>query len=346
MSKILVVGNSLSAVEAIKNIRHHDSESQISLFCTESLLPYDRYLLPSLVAGEIKENQIFHLEKNFFANNRVEVIANEKISRVSLKRKYVSTESKKQIEYDQMMVTDLGDLKSISIKGHQKKGIFDCSLLSSVKDLIKYLPYVDSAFVSVSNLQGFNMACALHSLGKEVVIVCADQTLLASILDEETGALLKQIVEGKGLRVLNHTSIDEILGDSEVKAVKLGSGKVCATQMIVMDSLQLDLRLLEGDEGYQKIDDDFFVTGFPLRPWHFGFNLVDGFCMGLTKLPEGGREYLKFDGPQNIFKKIFAKDDFLVGTVLFNAPEHVQQLSKMIVERVSVVGQEEALIGG
>ncbi len=345
MSKILIAGNSLAVVEAIEQIRQNDGQSEISLLCTESFLPYDRFLLPSLVAGEIKESQLSPMQKDFFARHRVEVIANEIVSRVSLKRKHVTTQNKRQIDYDQLMVSDLGSLMNFSIKGHQKKGVFDCALLSSTKDLIKFLPFVDTVFVVVTNIQGFNMACALNVLGKEVVIVSEQQSLLSNIFDDETGALLKQIVEGKGLRVITNCMIEEILGDSELKAVKLSSGKVVATQMVVLDSMSLDLRLLEAEEGYQRIEDRFFSFENNLKPWRFGFNVLNGFCMGFTKLPENGREYLKFDGPQNVYKKIFVQGESVVGAVLFNAPSHEEKLSKLIKEQTSVTGQEEALIG-
>lgn len=219
-------------------------------------------------------------------------------------------------------------------------------MLSSVKELIKFLPFVDTVFVDVRNLQGFNMACALHKAGKEVMIVSRDQTLLSQVFDEETGALLQQIVDGKGIRVVTNSEIEEVLGDAEVKAIKLNSGKVVAAQMVVLDSSTLDFRALESDEGYEMIEDDFFAPIHNFKPSQFGFKVLDGFCVGLTKLPEGGREYLKFDGPQNSFKKIFAKDDFLVGAVLFNASADQEQILKVITEGTSVAGKEEVLIGG
>ena len=83
-----------------------------------------------------------------------------------------------------------------------------------------------------------------------------------------------------------------------------------------------------------------------MKASHFGFNVLEGFCMGFTKLPQGGREYLKFDGPANVFKKIFAQGDLLVGAVLFNSSSHEQHISKTITEHISIAGQEEALLGG
>ena len=64
----------------------------------------------------------------------------------------------------------------------------------------------------------------------------------------------------------------------------------------------------------------------PFAPVHFGLNVLDGFYAGWTKLPEGGREYLKFDGPQNIYKKIYAHGDHLAGLVVFNAPQDNERL--------------------
>ncbi|MBI3602683.1 MAG: FAD-dependent oxidoreductase [Candidatus Omnitrophica bacterium] len=346
MSKILVVGNSSVVTKTIETIRQNDQQSTITLFCTESFLPYDRLALPSLVAGQMKETQTHSLANNFFSQHQVDLIANEKLARISFKRKHLTTENKVQIDYDQLMIADLGLLMPLTIKGHQKKGVFDCARLSSVKELIKYLPLVDTVFVMATNIQGLNMACALHGVGKEVVIVSSGHGLLPDIFDEETSSLLKQILEGKGLRVLTGNTIEEILGDAEVKAVRLDSGKVMAAQMVMADFMPLDWRLVTQQTGYQKIDDDYFHTDLPLKPSHFGFKVVQGFCMGFTKFPEGGREYLKFDGPQNVFKKIFAQGQYLVGAVLFNAPSHEAKLLKTIAERIPVAGQEEALLGG
>ncbi len=346
MSKILIVGNSSVVLKTIENIRHNDSQSAITLFCTESLLPYDRWALPSLVARQMNEAQIHPLADNFFSQHQVEVITNEKLARISFKRKYVTTENKVQINYDQLIVADLGSLMPPAIKGHQKKGVFDCARLSSVKELIQYLPLVDIVFVMATNIHGLNMACALQGQGKEVVVVSSNRGLLADIFDEETSSLLKQILEEKGLRVLTESKIEEILGDTEVKAVRLHSGKVMAAQMVIADFMPLDWRLIAEETGYQKIDDEYFHTGLPLKPSRFGFKVLEGFCMGFTKLPEGGREYLKFDGPQNVFKKVFAQGECLVGAVLFNAPSHEAELLKTITEHIPVAGQEEALLGG
>ncbi len=346
--KILIVGNSSKVASIIEDIRQKDKDSEISLFCTESVLPYDRSLLPSWVAGEIKEHQAQPLSDQFFAQHRVSVIAGEEISRISVKRKHITTSQKKQISYDRLILADTGAVKLPDIKGHHKEGVFDPFRLRSVKAMIKYLPFADHVIVHVGHMQGLNMACALAGLGKEVIVVSKTAGILGDIFDDETGALLKQILETKGVRVMAEDAIEEILGDAAVKAVKFKSGKVMAAEVVVIDDVGLDLRMLseetlaEGDEKVQE--DDFPHQQMPLKPSHFGFKVIDGFCAGYTRLLESGGERMKFDGPQNIYKKIFVHGDRLAGAVLFNASSLEPKILQAIQTKESIAGREEELL--
>ena len=85
------------------------------------------------------------------------------------------------------------------------------------------------------------MACALSQLKKEVTVISSSTGLMPDFFDEETGLLLKQILEGKGIRVFSENAIEEILGDVEVKAVKLKSGKVLGCDTVIFDEAKTDI---------------------------------------------------------------------------------------------------------
>jgi NAD(P)H-nitrite reductase large subunit len=345
--KTLVVGNSLDVLPIIENILSEHKDEQVTLFATEGVLPYDRSLLPALVAGD-SEKHIYKTSEIFFAAYHPHVVTTESLARISVKRRYLTTEKKTQIEYDRLVVVDTGQLILPSVKGHQRTGVFDCWRLSSVKALKKHLPFADSVTVVVSNIQGLNMACAISQLKKEVTIVSAKAGLLPDILDEETGLLLKQILEGKEIRVVSDNAVEEILGDVEVKAVKLKSGKVLACDTVVFDEARADIRMLSEptltNEDKICIEECFKPLVMPFAPVNFGLDILSGFYAGWTKLPEGGREYLKFDGPQNIYKKIYAHGDHLVGTVIFNSPQDNESLCGIMQRQDNITGREEEII--
>ena len=67
-------------------------------------------------------------------------------------------------------------------------------------------------------------------------------------------------------------------------------------------------------------------------------------CSSSIVLPEGGREYLKFDGPQNIYKKIYAHGDHLAGVVVFNAPQDNERLLGILQRQDNITGKEEEIL--
>jgi NAD(P)H-nitrite reductase large subunit len=344
--KTLIVGNSLDVLPIVE--KHLQQKEDVTFFATEGILPYDRAFLPCLIAGSSQEADLYKTAEIFLSAYRPEVITKEALARISVKRRFLTTENKTQIGYDRLVLVDTGHLILSPVKGHQKTGVFDCWRLSSIKALKKHLLFAESIVVVASNIQGLNMACALSQLKKEVVLITPKAGLLPDIFDEETGLLLKQIVEGKGIRVLSDSVLEEILGDAEVKAIKLTSGKVLACDTLIMDEAKVDIRMLSEPTLTERdqiaIEASFKPPVLPSVPVYFGLDVLQGFYAGWTKLPEGGREYLKFDGPQNIYKKIYVHGDHLMGMVLFNAPQDNERLLGMMQRQDNITGKEEEIL--
>ncbi len=387
MSEIVVIGNSLAAVSAIEQIRRDSSSARITLICPEGVLPYRGSLVSDLVAKDLRESQIYIKPEKFFGDQQVTLVLDESPSRISVKRQQVTTEKKAHFPFDQLLLADLPPVQLPALKGHHKKGVFDAFLLSSARELMKYLAFVDTVLVPVTNFDGFNMACAIRRLGKETLVLSPGPGVLGAIFDEETAMLLKQIVESKGIRVIDD-GIEEVLGDTEVKAARLKSGKVMAAQAVVFDVATPDLKIL-ADSGLvhegRLPTQAFFNTaqasvfacghassGYPLSPeelieqgrvaganilhlgamayqaplviHRFGSRICDGFCGGLLRLQEGGREHMKFDGPTNIYKKIFLLEGCLIGAVWFNAAQDKDRVLQALAQKKSLAGQEDEFL--
>ncbi|MDE2028614.1 MAG: FAD-dependent oxidoreductase [Candidatus Omnitrophica bacterium] len=344
--KTLVVGNS---ADVLPIIGHIQAQGQlVTLFATEGVLPYERRLLPDMLAGSVSEESLFTTSKALLAKHQPTLVTQEALNRISVKRRYLTTAKKAQIDYDRLILVDTGELILPAVKGLQRTGVFDCWRLTSIKAMQKYLPFMDSVIVPATRIQGLNIACALSQFKKEVTVVSSGLGLLPEIFDEETGLLLKQILEGKGIRVINENAVEEILGEAEVKAVKLRSGKVLACEAVIFDEAKADIRMLSEPtlthEDKICIEDCFKPPVMPLMPASFGFHVLDGFYAGWTRLPEGGREYLKFDGPQNTYKKIYAHGDHLAGMVTFNASPDNERLLEILQRQDNITGKEEEIL--
>lgn len=388
MPRIVIIGDSQTSVTAIETLRANGYSGDITLFCSQGHLPTQADQLASFLAHDIKEAQVFIKLDKFFKQHQVEVIVNEKITRVSTKRHQLTTENKTHVSFDQLLITDLPVVAYPPIKGHQKESVFNTFQFSAVKNLVKNLHEIDNAVIKVTNLDGFNFACALSRKEKEVVMLTPKEGLLSHLFDEETSMLLKQIVEAKGIRVV-YDDIDEILGDTAVKAVRLESSKVIEAHAVIFDNVSPDLKILQETEllgdGVLKTDEfsqtavpEVFATGSAVHGFgltsiemmaygqaaamnmlnikmnaqlprlivhDFGIKICDGFYGGIVRLPDGGREHMRFDGPSNIYKKIFLDADKLVGAVWMNAVGDKDRISQALhASMVLPAGQEDQFL--
>lgn len=244
MRNIVFIGNSLANVKAIEEIRKNDNESNIVLVTTEACYPYGRDRALSFLAREIKEKQVFEQPETFYRDHQVRVITGQAVTRFNFKRCQVFLENKEQLTYDILILADIATPRLPDIKGHHKSGVYQAVRLSDIKSIGDQIPFADTIVVQVSSLVGFLTACALLRHTQNIV-VCTSSDLLPGVIDQQSSDMLRQLMEASGVRLMLDNPIEEILGDSDAKAVRFRSGKVLASEMVILDDVRLDMRPLQ-----------------------------------------------------------------------------------------------------
>ncbi len=262
MNNIVFIGNSLASVKAIEEIRKTNQTVGITLV-TEGFYPYDREKLFAYLGREIKEKQTLCYPETFYHENNVRVIADQTVARFNFKRGLVFFENKEQLEYDVLVLADVGAPRLPAIKGSHKEGVYSAVRLKDVKTIAEQVQFGENIVIQLSSLTGFKTLCALSGLGKEIVVSAPSAVLFQGLLDHESSSILKQLLEQNGIRLMLDNPIEEILGDAEAKAVRLKSGKVFAADMIILDDLRLDVRMIkESGLEFALSDNHSYRTNF------------------------------------------------------------------------------------
>lgn len=251
MKKIVVLGNSIAAIRALEEIRATDQESEITVLSYETHFAYGRHRLADLLQKEAPEEKVFYKPNDFYKNNKINVIFDKKIARVDFKKSRVITEEKEQFSYDVLIIADGAD-KFPEIKGVSKAGVFSLKRLSGIKNLLTILPVIDTVVIEGNSIAALKTAVGLRKRGKEVILVIQNEYLLSSLIDRDPAEILAKHLQDNGVRIIKENSISEILGDNDVKAVRLKSGKVLAAQAVLFDEVSLDLKLFA--DSLLKID--------------------------------------------------------------------------------------------
>ena len=263
MKKIIVVGNSIAGIRAIEEIRSRDRENEITVFCEDNNLPNFSHLFAEYLSKVIPEDEIFYKPQTFYKEKNINIFLGRRISRVDLKRKRVITEEREQFFYDILLVADSGVHRFPEIKGANKMGVFGLRRLGDIKDILAVMHLVDTVIMEADSVSGLKMAQGLKKRSKEVVFIIPSGHLLFDSVDRETAEILSRCLEENGICTVKENTVSEILGEGEVKAVRLKTGKVLASQMAVMAKSKMDLRMfadssLEIDQGI--LVDEFFRT--------------------------------------------------------------------------------------
>jgi NAD(P)H-nitrite reductase large subunit len=244
MIKIVILGNSLAGVLAAEKAREILPESSILLILVDGELPVYPHLTASWVAGDMEKKSIIYKSAAEYQKVGIE-IKEEKIARIHCGRQYLTTEEKEKIRYDYLFVAQPLQRKTAFLKGLNKIGVFDFGDAYDLKEAVNGLAVFQTVAIQAQGIGGLKMSAALAKRGKEVLYVAPANNILADIVNEADVMRIQDILERQGVRFFTGNSITEILGEREMKAIRLQSGKVLACDMVWLEDITPDLRIFE-----------------------------------------------------------------------------------------------------
>lgn len=242
MKRILVLGSSIAGVKAIEEIRRFEPDCEAAIL-TDGEYPYDRGLFAPVLSKEVDYKKIFYKPNDYYEKNRINVVVSQKIVRVNLKKCKVTTDDKQAFEGDVLIITDAPGYKLPEIKGINKNGVYTLQQLPELDQILDFLPLIDTVVIQSDSPRGASIAAAFLKRDKEVIWVVTSDQAAQELLNSDASGKMTAAVREKRLRMVAGNPIAEILGEGDVKAVRLKSGKVLATQIIIFPDAPADFKL-------------------------------------------------------------------------------------------------------
>lgn len=234
MKQFIIIGNSAAGIAAVEAIRKIDKTSKITVISDEEYSSYCRCLISYYLAGDIKEDKILYRPESFYKENNVELLLNKKVSRVDSKKNRIICADKTQASYDSLLIATGSSPKFPEISGIKKTGVFGFRTIKDVKDIAGLVPVTKSAVVLGGGLIGLKAAYALKKRNIDVKVIIKSKQVLSQVLDFEAAELVRKRLEENGIEVILGQDVAEVIGEGEIKAVKLDSGKAIAASLIVV----------------------------------------------------------------------------------------------------------------
>jgi len=234
MKNIIIIGNSAAGIAAVESIRNKDRDAGITMISEEDYTAYNRCVLSYYLAGEVKEDRLIYRSKEFYQSNKIDLILAKKVIKVDPKKSQIVLEDKQRLDFDILVIATGASAKFPEIKGVQKHGVFGLRTVKDAKEIIGLLPVTKTVCVLGGGLIGLKAGYALKKRGIDVKVIVKSKQVLSQILDKTCAEIIQKHLELNGLEILTGLDATELLGNGDLKAIKLDSGKVIGCEVVII----------------------------------------------------------------------------------------------------------------
>lgn len=234
MKRYIIIGNGPAGVNAIEAIRKVDKDGKIINVCAEPYLPYSRPLLPYLISGKIKEDNVYFRPKSFYKDYKVTPILGNKVEIIEPENKIIHLSDGKKIGYDKLLIASGMMPRELNIKGLDTKNVFYVTKLDFVKKIISQLSQTKLAVILGGGPQGLEVALALSHRKIKTKVIIGSQQVLSQVLHKDAATVIQKRLEDSGIEFVFGNEVVEITGKENVGGVVLKTGERIKCEMVIV----------------------------------------------------------------------------------------------------------------
>ncbi len=230
----LIIGNGAAGFYSADAIRKRNPKCKITIVSCENALTYYRPQLSDYLTNSIPDEEFYIAPEHWYKDNNIEVLLNSSVESIHTDKKVVLLSDGTNISYDKLILANGSSSFVPPLKGCEKNGVFTLKYLSDAKNIKSYMHKCKNAVIIGGGLLGLEAAWEMQKVCSNVTVVERSSKLLSRQLDFEGASLFKKTVDSCGVNIILDDSVEEILGDENVTSVKLESGKILDSDIVLL----------------------------------------------------------------------------------------------------------------
>ena len=229
----IVIGPGPAGVTACETLRQMDPACRISLIGDESEPPYSRMAIPYLLVDKIDE-QGTYLRKtdNYYHNKRIDILQ-ESVTSVNPKQKSITLAGGDTLNYDRLLIATGASPIQLPVPGIDLTGIHACWCLDDARAIAARATAGASVVLIGAGFIGCIIMEALVERGVRLTVVEREDRMVARMLDNVAGGLLKRWCESKGITVLTNSSVAGIEQSKTGLIIQLEKGDSLSADLVI-----------------------------------------------------------------------------------------------------------------
>ncbi len=243
----LIVGAGPAGVIAAENLRRISNSDSITIIGNEVYPPYSRMALPYFLAGNVGEKGTYlRLSESHF--NELEIdVRNDEVCGVKPDNQSVMLESGGSLNYDRLLVATGSSAIRPPIPGMDNPRVHNCWTLDDAHRFMREVKSGDRVVLLGAGFIGCIILQALVSMELQLTVTELADRMLARMMDDAGGAIIKKWCENKGVAVKTGAKVVGVSERGDHLELSLGDGSTIAADYIVCAAgVQPNIEFLQG----------------------------------------------------------------------------------------------------
>ena len=231
---LVIIGNGMAAARLAQEIAARAlGRYAVAIIGDEPRLAYNRVLLSSVLAGEIASQDIELQPARWWRDRGVTLSYGRAATSVDLQSRRVVLADGRLVPFSKLVFATGSQPLRLTVPGANLPGVHTFRDSRDVDLLLKLASEQKRVVVIGGWLLGLEAAYGLAKAGALVTLVHLMDRLMERQLDAPAAALLKRLVEQKGIDIRLNASTKEIVGESGVERVVLADGTTIAADAVI-----------------------------------------------------------------------------------------------------------------
>jgi nitrite reductase [NAD(P)H] large subunit len=233
--RLVVVGNGMAGMRTVEELLRLSPEAyDITVFGAEPHGNYNRVLLPPVLAGEQRPEDIILHGPEWYAEHGVTLHSHDPVVEIDRRRRVVRSARGVETGYDRLLLATGSSPIILPIPGKGFPGVVAFRDIADVEAMLRAARQYRRAAVIGGGLLGLEAANALTKRGMDVTVVHLLPTLMERQLDAPAAALLRASLESRGLKFRMPARTVAVLGGNRATGLAFEDGSELAADLIVM----------------------------------------------------------------------------------------------------------------
>lgn len=231
---LVIIGNGMAAARLVEELAKRAlGRYAIAVIGDEPRLAYNRVLLSSVLAGEATSQEIELKSAAWWRDRGVTVTYGCAANSVDLAARKVHLANGTDVPFSKLVFATGSAPLRLAVPGADLPGVHTFRDSRDVDQLLALAGEKRRVVVIGGGLLGLEAAYGLAKAGSRVTLLHLMDRLMERQLDAPAAALLKRLVESKGIEIVLDANTHRIVGTDHVEGVELADGRSIAADAVV-----------------------------------------------------------------------------------------------------------------